>query len=217
MTVVDVAKQLPEIAALRDHCRALTMLDIIINRAEYHYSFRPAWGPDHQLAELDSGCGDGWSIVFGPDGAFIRGFDHESKMSPYVFGAPTIRPGLIDGLPDEFRHYVMGNVFRIDRRFAATVCLWRRRDDDRWRHGNPEIPDGLDPDGSGWMFEYLVDRDPAKYARTASTVHALEVSAEAVGQVYASTPLTDEIIQAINPDESVDTVRAAAERIGYPI
>lgn len=138
-------------------------------------------------------------------------------MSPYVPGAASIWPGLIDGLPAEFRAYVMGPLFRIDRRFAATICLWRRPADDRWHHGTMKIPEGADPDGANWMFEYLMDRDPARYARTANIVHNLDVSAEAVGQVYAQVPLTEEIVRAINPREEFEFVQREAERIGYPV
>jgi hypothetical protein len=32
---------------------------------------------------MNNGSGDEYSIVFAPAGAFVRGFDHESPMSPY--------------------------------------------------------------------------------------------------------------------------------------
>nr|WP_327070852.1 MULTISPECIES: hypothetical protein [unclassified Kitasatospora] len=86
MTVDDVARLLPEPDALRDHCRALAVLDAILSPdwEARHYSFDSRWSPTEQLASMRNGSGDEYSIVFAPAGVYIRGFDHESPMSPYA-------------------------------------------------------------------------------------------------------------------------------------
>lgn len=43
---------------------------------------------------MSNGSGDEFDIVFSPAGAYIRGFDHESPMSPYVDDEPW--PGVVD-------------------------------------------------------------------------------------------------------------------------
>lgn len=48
--------------------------------------------PGEQMASMRNGSGDAYSIVFSPAGAFIRGFDHESAMSPRHSGRPPIWP-----------------------------------------------------------------------------------------------------------------------------
>lgn len=99
MTVLDVAGRLPGIAELREHCRALA---IISPDWESRYSsFNSAWAPRQRMASMRDGPGNDWSIVFCAEGAYVRGFDHESPMSPYasdndgpwrVSSAPYRRP-----------------------------------------------------------------------------------------------------------------------------
>nr|WP_218824409.1 hypothetical protein [Asanoa hainanensis] len=93
---------LPDIAVLRERCRALAMVDAVLSpRLEYrHYTFDAYWGPDEQLASMANGSGDEWSIVFSTAGAFVRGFDHESAMSPAV-NDYELWPGLLTGLPSD--------------------------------------------------------------------------------------------------------------------
>jgi hypothetical protein len=83
VTVHDVARALPGIDTLRDRCRTLALLDAILDSSDFH-GFSAQWGPGEQLASMDNGSGDAYSIVFGPVGVFIRGFAHESRMSPAV-------------------------------------------------------------------------------------------------------------------------------------
>lgn len=55
---------------------------------------------------MRDGCGNDYSIVFSPAGAYARGFDHESPMSPYRVTPPVPWPGLFDGAPEAFLHHV---------------------------------------------------------------------------------------------------------------
>ncbi|MGW6512661.1 hypothetical protein ACWGCP_35000 [Streptomyces niveus] len=45
MTVHDVARALPAIPVLREHCRSLAVLDLVLNPGgvEPYYSFAPRW------------------------------------------------------------------------------------------------------------------------------------------------------------------------------
>ncbi len=85
MTVYDVARQLPTIRELRDLCRSLAMLDAILSPGweSRYFSFDAAWAENEEMASMRNGSGDEYSIVFSAAGAYIRGFDHESPMSPY--------------------------------------------------------------------------------------------------------------------------------------
>jgi hypothetical protein len=79
----DVAGSLPDIATLRERCRSLAVLEAILSPEEQsrYYSFSSSWWEDEEMASMDNGSGDAWSIVFSPAGAFVRGFDHESSMT----------------------------------------------------------------------------------------------------------------------------------------
>lgn len=46
MTVSDIARKLPTINVLRDRCRALAVLERIIDSGEPYYSYTREWGSD---------------------------------------------------------------------------------------------------------------------------------------------------------------------------
>lgn len=79
------------------------------------------------------GSGDEYAIVFSPAGAYIRGFDHESPLTPYHHeDVPAPWPGVVDSVPEPFRRYVDEPAFTDeDGTPVVTVCLWRGTADER--------------------------------------------------------------------------------------
>ncbi|MFF8291904.1 hypothetical protein ACF068_22120 [Streptomyces sp. NPDC016309] len=59
MTVHDTARLLPPPRVLRDHCRALALLEAILCRdpAYRHYSFDAQWSRTEELASMSNGSG----------------------------------------------------------------------------------------------------------------------------------------------------------------
>jgi hypothetical protein len=63
--------------------RALMLEAIMSPDWEYrYYSFDSKWGLDEMMASMRNGQGDDFFILFNNNGAIIKGFDHESTMSP---------------------------------------------------------------------------------------------------------------------------------------
>src|SRR5262249_12946882 len=93
--------ELPEPARLKRLCIALAILDEIVcpDWEGRYYSFDPKWAKGEQMASMRNGSGDDYYIGFGKAGVFVKGFDHESKMSPYQHEPPKLWPGLFDGVP----------------------------------------------------------------------------------------------------------------------
>jgi hypothetical protein len=153
VTAHDVAESLPDIPTLRERCRALAVLEAILSPEEEsrYYSFTLSWSDDEEMASMDNGSGDVWSIVFSPAGAFLRGFDHESSMSPAA-NDDELWPGLVDTVPEVFSAAVNEPAFSYEDTLEATVCLWRQTDDDRWHAGDIDFPDRPDPDGADRLF-----------------------------------------------------------------
>lgn len=164
---------------------------------------------------MRDGSGDEYSIVFSGAGAFIRGFAHESWMSPAANDG-ELWPGLVDSVPDVFADCVNEPAFSYDGTLAATVCLWREAADDRWHLGDVDFPDGADPDGADSLFAVLVAGTPDAYRRFAEEYYELPVNGGAVSRVYALRPLSDEVLQRLNPDLSVQDLADDLTQIGYP-
>ena len=104
-----------------------------------YYSFDSEWGPGEQMASMRNGSGDEWSIVFSPDGVFVRGFDHESGMSPAVNGN-RLWPGLIDGLPAVFEPFAAEPVFSDGAHPVGDCVRCATLRDDRWQVGEIAYP-----------------------------------------------------------------------------
>jgi len=156
--VTTLAARLPEIEAVRRWSQSLATLDAILSpKWEYRYfSFDAHWAADEQMASMRSGSGDEYSIVFAPVGAYARGFDHESPMSPYAQSPPAVWPGVVDEVPVEFASFVREPAFSDGLVPRVTACLWRHAADVEWRRGAVTLPGSeADPDGADWLFEQL--------------------------------------------------------------
>ncbi|AZQ39913.1 hypothetical protein EJ357_46285 [Streptomyces cyaneochromogenes] len=219
MTVYDVARRLPSIADLRDLCRSLAMLDAILSpdwESRYH-SFNAAWAEGEEMASMRNGSGDEYSIVFSVAGGYVRGFDHESPMSPYGHdGKPW--PGVIDEVPDAFKPYLQEPAFTDEDGVpVATVCLWREATDDQWHHGTIDFPPNCaDPDGATGLFRLLVDRSPEAFQRFAEDYYEVSVDLTAVSDVYALRPLDQELVSSLNVEVTLADLAQDISEIGYP-
>ncbi|AVT35571.1 hypothetical protein [Plantactinospora sp. BB1] len=222
MTAYDIAAGLPGIERLRRRCKALAVLDRIIDDGDGYYAYTSAWGAD-EAALMSNGSGDEWAVVFTADGAFIRVFDHESAMSPYGGPDHELWPGLLDGLPVVFRPLVEEPAFCDEAgRFVATAVLWRLVGDDRWHAGEGITfppPSGFDdggPDGSG-MLEILLDDIVDRFVEFAADYYEIEPDRAAVEHVVAHRPLTDTVLRALNPRHTLADLTEDLAAIGYPI
>jgi hypothetical protein len=220
MAVDEVARRLPGIAQVRDRSRALAMLDAILcpQWGWRYYSFDAHWGPGLELASMRNGCGDEYSIVFSPAGAYLRVFDHESPMSPWRdLQAPRPWPGVLESVPQVFRACVEEPAFALQGVPAVTACLWRQAGDDRWHAGKVIAPsDREDPDGAGWLLELLLEDSPDGYRQFAEEYYEVAVDTAAVAAVYAMQPLTRHLVATLNPDRSLAELAEDLPTIGYP-
>src|SRR5258708_22287972 len=131
VSVFEVIRQLPNIPTVRERSRAMAVLDAVIcpEGEGRYFSFNSRWSPAEEMASMRDGSGNEYSIVFSPAGAYARGFDHESAMSPYQVSPPAPWPGLFDGVPEAFRAQISEPAFSDHLGTPrATVCFWREHD-----------------------------------------------------------------------------------------
>ncbi|MEU4717756.1 hypothetical protein AB0F73_29435 [Micromonospora purpureochromogenes] len=217
MTVYDTAAKLPPIDVVRDRSRALAMLDSIVDGVYYDYSRRRG---ESEAASMRNGSGEEYDIVFTADGAFIRGVYHDSPMHNYTGG--QLWPGLLEGLPPQFASLVHEPTFcHEDGTIDATFVLWRRSGDDRWHAGegidlSPADDEETDPDGA-WLLDILCDGAAEECLEYAWSVYDIEMDKVAVEQILTLQPLTDEVIQALNPHKRLADLRERAAELDYPI
>jgi hypothetical protein len=219
VTAYDVAQRLPAIEELRALCRALAALDVVLDPGseDRYHLFDPAWAPGQQLASRRDGAGNEYSIVFTAAGAYVRGFDHESPMSPYATDDEEPWPGVLDSVPGVFRECVDEPAFSDE--FGTpyvTVCLWREHGDNAWRHGDIAFPEQGD-DGADWLFSLLTDRTPEAFQEWARDYYEMPVDLGAVRHVHTGQPLTEEVVTALNPATTLAAVADRVAAIGHPV
>jgi hypothetical protein len=205
---------LPRIEILKKLTQSLAMLDAIIMKEwDYrYYSFNSKWAEGEQMASMRNGEGDGWYCGFGLLGAFLKGFDHESEMSPWSMETSKVWPGVLDSVPDDFKSFATEPAFSMQ---DTTFCIWRGIQDAQWNTGRISYPDGHDPDGSEWMLS-IFDGKPGTYKAWAEDYYECSVGLSAVQQIYGHVPLTQELVQALNATAEFESVLANAVEIDYP-
>ena len=206
--------ELPTIEKLKKLTQSLAMLDAIIERNwEYrYYSFNSKWAENEQMASMRNGQGDGWYCGFGLPGAFLKGFDHESAMSPWSMEISKVWPGVLDAIPEDFKSFATEPAFSME---DTTFWIWRSVQDAQWNSGKISYPAGDDPDGSAWMLSIL-DGNPSTYKAWAEDYYERSVSLSAVQQIYGRMPLTQELAQELNATVEFESVLADAADIDYP-
>jgi hypothetical protein len=228
---------LPDVESLKRLSQSLAMLDAILSPDwEFrYYSFNSKWNVGEMMASMRDGSGDDYFILFNSNGAIIKGFAHESPMSPFVNEPIKVWRGVLDDVPNEFRDFLSEPAFSIE---ATTFCFWRRYSDSSWQVGDIVYPDELDPhtietiqalqqtsdavyptlddpDGSEDLLSIL-DGEPSSYHSFATYYFGKEIPLSAVQHIYEHKPLTQEIISELNAEVIKDELRDDIEEIGYP-
>jgi hypothetical protein len=206
---------LPDVESLRRLSQSLATLDAILSPEweDRYYSFNSKWNEGEMLASMSNGSGDDYFILFNSSGAIIKGFAHESPMSPFAKQVPQVWRGVLDSVPGEFQDFLAEPAFSIE---ATTFCIWRRYADSSWQVGDIDYPEGNDPDGSNDLLSIL-DGKATTYHQFATEYYEQEIPLSAVQHIYAFKPLTTDIVSQLNAEISKSELRVDIEEIGYPV
>jgi hypothetical protein len=166
------------------------------------------------LASMRNGGGDEYFVYFNKDGVIIKGFDHESEMSPFADNSMKPRKGVLDEVPKVFEDFLQDEAFEIE---FTTFCLWRLNDQAEWQTGKIEYPENdLDADGSGWLL-FLLDGSPKTYSDWAEDYYEEDIDAATVKEIYQHKPLTKEMVSKLNSGRRFADLQKDTEEIGYPV
>lgn len=195
--------------------QSLAMLDAILceDWGDRYFSFNAKWSPTSHMGSMRNGSGDDLFAHFDAAGCFLRGFDHESVMSPWSRGNTGIWPGVLDHVPREFAAAFNEPAFHME---DTTFCIWHGTANEGWRLGPVEFPEGKDPDGSAWMLSFY-DGKPETYRAFAGDYFELELATEAISRVFAHEPLSPHFLEAFGSTRDWAGIVADAQEIGYPI
>lgn len=211
----DIAAALPNPDTLERICRAIAALDVVLIEEPLFrtYGYQPSWMPDGRLATMDNGSGDQYQIVFVGADAVVRGFDHESDLSPWGLPQGQLPDGMLDGYPDHLLALVDEPSFRTEGgpRTDMTFCAWWTSAVAQWSTG------GLGNDGGGgWLLDLLLDGSPRGYCGYAADYLELDVAPEAVAPFYEIRSASGDMISSLRPSANAATTRQELAAMGYP-
>lgn len=213
---------LPDVPALRRLLQSLAMLDVIVctDWETRYFWFDASWREMQMLGSIKNRAGDEAFAVFNQASCFLKGFVHDSPMSPHHAHPPAVAPGVLDAVPAEFAELLDEPSLDIAK---TTFCLWRRNGDEQWQHGEIRFPrGGSDPDGSEKLLKML-DGDPASYLAWAKEYYkddcyeGRQLEVNDIARIYDHEPLSKELVAKINPDRQFRRLMADAKEIGYPL
>ncbi|NHN30851.1 hypothetical protein [Paenibacillus agricola] len=186
---------------LKKRLVAMAIIELIVCDQAWlrYHSFAPLWSPGISAAKVDNGSGDELFVIFAADGVILKGFDHESGLSPHAREEFEVWPGIYDEVPPKLLGLLNDEAFEQDH---VTFCLWREAVDTKWRSGQVDIPTGMD-DGAGWLLGTLYAA-PEPYVEWANDYFEMELHMEMVKRIYAGEPIEASIIQTLNPERNVE-------------
>jgi hypothetical protein len=207
--------ELPAIEALRRRLQQMAVLDAVFSAAygTAQHEFHPNWNRSQQMGAIKDGGGDELFVHFTPAGCFIKGFAHESVMTPFRTTPPALWPGLFSSVPSDFSASLNEPAFDIP---ATTFVVWRRTSDPEWHTDEIKFPDHYYGDGSQDLLAQLVV-SASDYAEWLEENYELEVNADIVASVFNNHPLTGAQLHTLNPSEKLADMSRLVRETGYPL
>jgi len=208
---MNVLVALPGPRILKKLMKIQAALNIVLCREEWlrYHSYDPDWNNNIAMAKIDNGSGDHIVILFTPMGTIIKGFDHESEVSPHARDEFEIWPGIYEAVPNTL--LVLLEDEAIERE-NVTFCIWQEASDLNWQKGEIEFSEGED-DGSDFLLGTIL-QTPADFVEFAESYFEIELSLAILTKIYDGHPITTEMIQALNPDSDTEKVLRELESLG---
>jgi hypothetical protein len=206
---------LPEVVGLRRRAQSLAVLDAIMSPDwQYrYYSFNSKWDLGEMMASRKNGSGDELYILFNSFGAILKGFDHESYMSPWARDDQSLWPLIFDGVPAVFEQFLKEPSFDIPN---TTFCVWRQNNDSSWHVAAVKYPDADESsDGSEEQLA-LFAGGPERYVQFAGEYFEKTIPIEPVERIYQHEAISDLNIRQLNPEMDRQSLDAELIEIGYP-
>ncbi|KWX77450.1 hypothetical protein [Paenibacillus jilunlii] len=195
--------KLPEPETLRRQMILLAVLDIICCGEEWLrvHRYDPDFRPGVQLGIVENGAGDHLYVLFTADGCVLKGFDHESPLSPHARDEYEVWPGMYEGLPDNLQSVLHSSGDTLEAE-EVTFCLWQENGKPVWMCGewgeldNKEAESG----GTDFLLGYL-NETPEDYIEWANDYFSglQPLPLEPVRHLFNGGPVTEGLIAAINP------------------
>lgn len=206
---------IPPNPQLKQLCQSIAMLEVIVmpDSQWRYYSFTKNWDDEIDLFSMRNGSGDEFIVVFTQHGVLIKGFAHESSISPYQVNPPQVYSGIIDTIPKPFTHIVKEPALNF---IDTTFCFWKLQDSSEWLYGRQPSLNGEDVDGSQELLAIL-DGNPETYRSWAVEYYEEDIMSNPVQDIYDRKQLTVKLLKSLKSDCDPPKIVEEAHHIGYPV
>lgn len=169
---------------------------------------RARWCEKFDLATIDNGAGDHLFILFTPEGVIIKGFDHESMLSPHAQSSYGVFPGIYDDVPQKLLTYLEDDALEKE---DVTFCIWCEAGNSEWRKGNVQIPKGED-DGMDYLLTSII-HTPQQFVKWAENYYEKKMSLDIVTQIFEGQSISAQMIKQLNAESNVANVLKELEEL----
>lgn len=209
MNINQTLKNFGAPGVLLQRLTAYSIIDVIMNAgAEYDgsvYHCNTDWNAGVALFTIDDGCGDHFHILCSKQGCIIKGFGHESDLSPYNYDETENYPNyrFYENMPHELYELLGDEVLERD---LLTFCAWHTAGDDSWRSAHMPVPDDW-RDGSTDFLDYLSGRDD--YIAWLKEYYEADIDSAAVTDILDGAAITGELVAELNAAADIESVMDA--------
>jgi hypothetical protein len=194
-----------------ERLRLFTFVDAIVNPEFRAFEFHPKWGRGERMGAFKDGSGNFFFAWFCEAGAVVRGFDHESPMSPFREDPPVEWPGLFAGLPTPLAYATKEPAFALEE---LTFACWSTGK--AWvASSKVKFPKrgGADADGSKELLSCFV----TPFAKWAAGFYGERLHAASLAALEQGEPVTRAMLDALNPDHELAVVKEEAKLCGFTL
>jgi hypothetical protein len=200
---------------LKRMLQSLAVLDLIMSPewSYRYYSFNACWGQGKAMASMRNSGGDSFNAVFDSNGCFFKGCSHDCPSSSWLKENEDKWRVVLKKVPNEFSNAASQPAFEMD---SISFCFWRTYSDDAWQLGAIKTLATEDPDGSEFLLQCL-NADPIYYQMFTKEYFQTNIPLLPIRHVYSHAPITQEIINLLNPEVTLAEIENELLKIGYPL
>lgn len=203
MNINHTIKNFIEPEVLLKRLTAYSIIDAIMNAGEEYdasvYHCNTLWNAGVALFTIDDGGGDHFHVLFSENGVVIKGFGHESDLSPYNYGDDADYPayGFYAHMPPALYELLDDEALE---RGLVTFCAWREAGDHEWQAARIDVADDWS-DGSADFLDYFSEREA--YVAWLGEYYDTEIDVATVYDILAGDAVTEEMVAVLNPKADV--------------
>lgn len=211
--MTDKLKHFKTAQELRQAFLSWAAIDILL---EEEYAYRvyewiPKWTDELSFGKIDNGSGDELIAVFGNKDCIIKGFDHESALSPYAQEEYKVYEGIYDQAPKALLERLYDPAIEHEH---VTFCFWQEAGTE-WKKGATVIPEGVD-DGEGFLTGYF-HKTIKEHSEWIEDYYEVEVDQGLLQRFFDRERFTKALLIESGFEEQSQRIIEELEKIGYPI